>query len=98
MTIATQPLAQAWSTLQSLVPVFPIRNEKQYERALDILNALLDKVNDDETHPLYDFLDTLVHEGASSCRVSFFLLRPSALRMRLVGRPELLNHEFDLSL
>jgi HTH-type transcriptional regulator/antitoxin HigA len=59
MTIATQPLTQAWDTLQTLVPVFPIRDERQYEQALDTLHDLLDLVNDDETHPLYDLLDTL---------------------------------------
>ena len=59
MTIATQPLTQAWDALRVLVPVFPIRNERQYERALDTLNGLLDIVDDDETHPLYDLLDTL---------------------------------------
>ena len=35
------------------------RDERQYERALDILHNLLDLINDDETHPLYDLLDTL---------------------------------------
>ena len=59
MTIATQPLTQAWGTLQTLIPVFPIRNERQYERALDTLSDLLDIVNDDEAHPLYNLLDTL---------------------------------------
>jgi HTH-type transcriptional regulator/antitoxin HigA len=59
MTIATQPLTQAWGTLQTLIPVFPIRNERQYERALNTLSDLLDIVNDDESHPLYNLLDTL---------------------------------------
>jgi HTH-type transcriptional regulator/antitoxin HigA len=59
MTIASQPLIQAWSALQAIVPVFPIRNEWQYEQALNILNGLLNIVGDDEAHPLYDLLDTL---------------------------------------
>lgn len=54
-----QPLAQAWGTLQALIPVFPIRDERQYHQALDTLNDLIDAVNDDESHPLYDLLDTL---------------------------------------
>jgi HTH-type transcriptional regulator/antitoxin HigA len=41
------------------ISVFPIRNERQYEQALDTLSDLLDIVNDDETHPLYNLLDTL---------------------------------------
>jgi len=59
MTIVAQPLAQAWGTLQALIPVFPIRDERQYDQALDTLNDLIDAVNDDESHPLYDLLDTL---------------------------------------
>lgn len=57
--IVTQQIAQAWGTLQSYVPVAPIRNERQYERAVEKLNELLDLVGDNETHPLYDLLDTL---------------------------------------
>ena len=70
MTIASQPLIQAWGALQAIVPVSPIRNEWQYEQGLNILNGLLDIVNDDETHPLYDLLDTLgilVHTYEESC-------------------------------
>ena len=59
MTMAIQPLIQAWDALQAIIPVFPIRNERQCERALNTLNRLLDIVNDDEAHPLYDLLDTL---------------------------------------
>jgi len=59
MTVAIQPLVQAWDTLQTLVPVFTVRNEQQYDRASSVLHWLLDIVNDDETHPLYDLMDTL---------------------------------------
>lgn len=34
-------------------------NEQQYDRALNLLHKLLDLVGDDESHPLYDLLDTL---------------------------------------
>ncbi len=56
---ATQQLAHAWDSLQSLIPIAPIRNEQQYDRAVKKLNDLLDIVGDDESHPLYDLLDTL---------------------------------------
>jgi len=36
-----------------------IYNEQQYDRALNILHKLLDLVGDDESHPLYELLDTL---------------------------------------
>jgi HTH-type transcriptional regulator/antitoxin HigA len=55
----TEQLEYAWSHLQSLVPMTAIRTESQYDQALETLNRLLDTVGDDETHPLYDLLDTL---------------------------------------
>jgi HTH-type transcriptional regulator/antitoxin HigA len=56
---ATKQITQAWDTLQTLVPISPIRSERQYDRAIKKLNELLDIVGDDEAHPLYDVLDTL---------------------------------------
>jgi HTH-type transcriptional regulator/antitoxin HigA len=60
MTHATiEQLEDAWIHLQALVPMAAIRTEPQYDQALETLNRLLDTVGDDETHPLYDLLDTL---------------------------------------
>lgn len=36
-----------------------IRTEKDYDRAIELLNHLLDEVGDDESHPLFNFLDVL---------------------------------------
>jgi len=58
-TLATDQIAQAWDNLQSLIPVSPIRNEEQYDQALEKLHELVDIVGDDERHPLYEVLDTL---------------------------------------
>lgn len=58
-TLATEQIAQAWDNLQSLIPVSPIRDEQQYDQALEKLHELLDIVGDDERHPLYEVLDTL---------------------------------------
>jgi HTH-type transcriptional regulator/antitoxin HigA len=52
-------LVQAWNELQSVVPLSAIHNEQQYDRALNLLHKLLDLVGDDESHPLYELLDTL---------------------------------------
>jgi HTH-type transcriptional regulator/antitoxin HigA len=57
--IETQELAQAWGELQALAPIAAIHTEQQYERALETLHTLLDIVGEDETHPLYELLDTL---------------------------------------
>ena len=32
-----------------------IRNESEYDAAVERLNSLLDEVGDDESHPLYSF-------------------------------------------
>ncbi|MFQ5641244.1 MAG: type II toxin-antitoxin system HigA family antitoxin [bacterium] len=58
-TVATQNIKAAWDERNTFVPVSPIRNERQYDRAVKKLNELLDIVGDDERHPLYDLLDTL---------------------------------------
>jgi len=36
-----------------------IKTERDYNRAVKMLNTLLDTVGDNETHPLYGFLDVL---------------------------------------
>jgi HTH-type transcriptional regulator / antitoxin HigA len=36
-----------------------IRNEREYDRALQRLNTLLDEVGTNQRHPLYGLLDTL---------------------------------------
>ena len=45
-----------WSAVR---PVLAIHTEDDYDRAVVYLNELLDEVGTDETHPLYDLLDTL---------------------------------------
>ncbi len=36
-----------------------IRTEEDYDRAVEILNHLLDEVGDDEKHPLFNFVEVL---------------------------------------
>ncbi len=57
--LAIKPLEAAWDRLNTLMPVFPIRNQQQHNQAIEMLNNLLDIVGDNENHPLYDLLDTL---------------------------------------
>ena len=42
-----------------IAPYLTIRNESEYDAAVERLNSLLDEVGDDESHPLYSLLDTL---------------------------------------
>lgn len=38
---------------------FSVSNEDEYDRAVGLLNSLIDEIGTDERHPLYEFLDTL---------------------------------------
>jgi HTH-type transcriptional regulator/antitoxin HigA len=49
-------LQQHWTALS---PLLSIRNEHEYDCAVERLNHLLDEVGTDEQHPLYTLLDTL---------------------------------------
>lgn len=45
-----------WS---ALAPVLTIRNEEEYEQAIERLNDLIDEIGTNQQHPLYHLLDTL---------------------------------------
>ena len=51
-----QEIQPHWTAVR---PYLSIRNEADYDRALEQLNELVDVVGTDEEHPLYEFLDTL---------------------------------------
>ena len=44
---------------QQFAPLLTITNEQEYDVAVARLNTLLDKIGEDESHPLYSLLDTL---------------------------------------
>jgi HTH-type transcriptional regulator/antitoxin HigA len=56
MTGIPQELQQHWTAISSLLS---LRNEHEYDCAVERLNRLLDEVGTDEQHPLYTLLDTL---------------------------------------
>lgn len=56
MTLLTGDLREHWTALE---PLFIIRSEAEYDRAVEYLNELLDEVGANEAHPLYELLDTL---------------------------------------
>lgn len=47
---------KAWSVVEEGLS---IRNETDYEKAIGVLNQLLDEVGSDESHPLFNFLEVL---------------------------------------
>jgi HTH-type transcriptional regulator/antitoxin HigA len=56
MTGIPLELQQHWAAIS---PLLSLRNEQEYDRAVERLNRLLDEVGTDEQHPLYTLLDTL---------------------------------------
>ena len=55
MTLAQETVVH-WA---SIAPLLSIRNEREYDRAVKLLNELIDEIGEDERHPLYSLLDTL---------------------------------------
>lgn len=56
MNVSTKDIEKHWATIQ---PLLTIRDEREYERAVGMLNSLLDEIGTNERHPLYGLLDTL---------------------------------------
>jgi HTH-type transcriptional regulator/antitoxin HigA len=56
MTGIPLELQQHWTAIS---PLLSLRNEQEYDRAVECLNRLLDEVGTNEQHPLYTLLDTL---------------------------------------
>lgn len=56
MSLLTEDVRMSWGVIR---PLFSIRNESEYDRAIEGLNALIDEVGTDEQNPLYELLDTL---------------------------------------
>jgi HTH-type transcriptional regulator/antitoxin HigA len=56
MSVMPDELQQHWTALS---PLLSIRNEHEYDCAVERINHLLDEVGTDEQHPLYTLLDTL---------------------------------------
>ncbi len=50
MNIATERIREHWSPISHL---FSVSNEKEYDRAVELLNSLIDEIGTDERHPLY---------------------------------------------
>lgn len=56
MSVIAEDIQIHWSVVR---PLFSIRDENEYDQAIERLNALIDEVGTNEQHPLYDLLDTL---------------------------------------
>ncbi|MBE2221056.1 MAG: helix-turn-helix domain-containing protein [Anaerolineae bacterium] len=56
MTLMLQDIQSHWTAIR---PFMTIHNEQDYDRVVAQMNDLLDEVGTNESHPLYEFLDTL---------------------------------------
>jgi HTH-type transcriptional regulator/antitoxin HigA len=56
MSLQIKEIQPHWSVIR---PYLSIRNEADYDRAIEQMNELIDTVGTDEGHPMYEFLDTL---------------------------------------
>jgi HTH-type transcriptional regulator / antitoxin HigA len=56
MTGMTKQLQVHWTALR---PILAIRDEDEYDRAIERMNQLVDEIGINEAHPLYELLDTL---------------------------------------
>ncbi len=56
MSVIAEDIQIHWRVVQ---PLFSIRDEKEYDKAIATLDALIDEVGTNEQHPLYELLDTL---------------------------------------
>lgn len=56
MTLLLTDIQDHWTAIR---PILSIRGERDYDRAVAILNELVDEIGTNEQHPLYDLLDIL---------------------------------------
>lgn len=54
---AMSELAKAWTALQNLAMLRPIRSLADFERVHALTDTLSDEVGDDESHPLFSMLE-----------------------------------------
>jgi len=56
MSMKIQEIQPHWTVIS---PYLSIRNEEDYDRAVEQMNKLIDIVGTNVDHPMYEFLDTL---------------------------------------
>jgi HTH-type transcriptional regulator/antitoxin HigA len=56
MAFFSDEILASW---KNIGPLLTIRNENEFDAAVERMNELLDEIGTDESHPLYSLLDTL---------------------------------------
>jgi len=52
-------IMQGYQRLRAMVPLGSLRTKKEYERAVKVLDAILDEIGEDERHPLAELADAI---------------------------------------
>jgi HTH-type transcriptional regulator / antitoxin HigA len=56
---APEAILEAWRPFKEVIGVTSVSTEEDYNRAMSLINSLLDVINGDEDHPLADVLNYL---------------------------------------
>jgi HTH-type transcriptional regulator / antitoxin HigA len=54
-----EQVVRDYDRLRSVVPLGTLRTKKDYERAVDALDQIIDEIGEDEKHPLAELADAL---------------------------------------
>lgn len=52
-------IMREYRRLRAVVPLGRIRTKKEYERAVDLLDAIVDEIGEDEKHPMAELADAI---------------------------------------
>lgn len=52
-------IMREYRNLRAVVPLGSIRTKKEYERAVGLLDAILDEIGEDEKHPMAELADAI---------------------------------------
>ena len=52
-------IMQEYRRIRAVVPLGSIRSKKEYERAVGLLDAILDEIGEDEKHPMAELADAI---------------------------------------
>ncbi len=54
-----EQVVRDYRRLRTMAPLGTLRTKKEYERAVDMLDAILDQIGEDEKHPLAELADAM---------------------------------------
>lgn len=58
-TNQVREIAEEYRRLRAMAPLGPLRTKQNYARAVDMLDAIIDEIGEDEKHPMAELADAL---------------------------------------